>query len=135
MCTQPAAARVGEYRLIGHPRRLAQPRGKNGSRVLAQRRAALLAPLADDVHMRAGPELHVLAVKAGQFRQTQAGLDREQDQRVVAATGPGALVRRRQQRIDLGATQERHERAVNRLAGMARMRCSCAACEGISNEA
>ena len=120
-CALASAARVGKHGLIRRPRWLAQPNRHHRSRVLAQRRAALLRPLPMTWTCAPTPNC-VLAAKARELRQPQPGLNGEQHQRMVAAAGPGVLVRRCQQRIDLVAAQERHEVRVNRFAGIASTR-------------
>ncbi len=106
---QPAATRIGEQWLRWCQRRLAHPRGEDGPRVLAQRSTSLLAALADHTHVRAGANNQVLVLKAGQLRQAKPRLNGQQDQRVIPAPGPGALIRCGQQRINLRPTHERHE--------------------------
>src|ERR1700674_1178490 len=109
MCAQPTAARVGKQRLLWRPGWLSHPGGEDGPRVLAQRRTSFLASLADHAHMRASTHVQILTLKAGQLRQAQPSLNCQQEQRMVAASGPPALIWHCQQRIDLLSIQERHE--------------------------
>ena len=62
--------------------------------------------------MRSTVELHVGDVEAGELGRAQSGLDREYQQRVVAAAGPGRAIGRREQPVDLVLVEERDERAV-----------------------
>jgi hypothetical protein len=67
-----------------------------------ERSNAVLAPLAVAADVRAGAEVHVAAVKAGELGGAQPGLDGEQQQGVVSPAGPGRTVGRGEQRVDLG---------------------------------
>jgi hypothetical protein len=67
-----------------------------------QRGAAFLAAFADRVHVGAGGERDVLAGESGEFGDPQPGLDRQREHGVVAPAGPGGLVARGEQRVDLG---------------------------------
>jgi hypothetical protein len=62
--------------------------------------------------MRGATELHVGGVERGHLRGAQPGLDREQQEGVVASAGPGGAVRRAKERIDLVVVEECHERAI-----------------------
>ena len=87
---------------------VADPRCEQLGRVAAQRRAALLPSLAHAADMRAAAEHCVAALEVHQLGCPQAGLDREQEQRMIAPSRPCRAIRRRQQRRDLARVEERH---------------------------
>ncbi len=87
---------------------VADPRRQQFGRVAAKRRGALLPALAHAADMRAATEHHVAAPQAHQFGCPQAGLDREQEQRMIAPSRPCRAIRCRQQRRDLFGVEERH---------------------------
>src|SRR6266498_540963 len=78
---------------------LGDPRAKHARRRAGQRRAALLTTLAVAANVGAGAEGEVVDPQPGKFRQAQAGLDGEEEQRVVAATESGGRVWRREARV------------------------------------
>jgi hypothetical protein len=88
-----------------------QPRAQNRGGLLGQRSDALLAALADGGGVRAGAEVDVAAAKARQLRCPHAGLGEQDDDRVVAATGPRRAVRRIDQRVELGLGEIGDQRA------------------------
>ena len=59
----------------------------------------------------------VLAAQPGQLGDPQPGLDRGQQQRVVAAAGPDVTVGRGEQRVDLLVGEVGDERAVESFGG------------------
>ena len=63
--------------------------------------ASFLAALADGVDVRAGAERHVGQGQGGQFGDPQPGLDRQQQQGVIATPGPVGSVAGCQQRVGL----------------------------------
>ena len=73
---------------------------------LGERRDAVLAAFAAAADVRPGCEVHVAAVQAGQLGGAQPGLDRGQQQRVVASAGPGRAVGSVEQRVDLGSSRK-----------------------------
>lgn len=64
---------------------------------------------------RATAERHVRAPEAGQLRDAQTGPDRERQQSVVPAAGPGPAIARGEERVDLGVGQVRDEGALEAL--------------------
>src|SRR6266540_2096836 len=80
-----------------------------------QRRAALLTTLAVAANVGAGAEGEVVDPQPGKFRQAQAGLDGEEEQRVVAATESGGRVWRCEERVDFGGGEEGDEVTVEAL--------------------
>jgi hypothetical protein len=66
-----------------------------------QRRDALLAALADHADVRTAAQVGVGAREREHLRDAEPGLDGREQQRVVAASGPGAAVGRVKQRVDL----------------------------------
>ena len=119
---------VGNNGSSGRPRRSASrpaaPRPSGG-----ERRAALLASLADTAHVGSRPEMDVAAAQPGQLGDPQPGLNRDQ-QHVIATAYPPAGVRSREQRVDLLTVEEAHHRTVARRGGMASTRAISAACSG-----
>ena len=53
--------------------------------------------------------MDITANESGQFGDPQTGLDGQREQGLITATEPGAVVGRRQQRVDLLAGQEAHQ--------------------------
>src|SRR5258708_7756918 len=89
-----------------------EPCFKNSGDGFAERDGALLSPLAEDFDMSARAECYVLTFQAGHFGQAQACLQGCQQERVIPATAPGALVRRVQKCVDLRARHEVDQLAV-----------------------
>jgi hypothetical protein len=73
-----------------------------------QRRASFLSSFADASHMRADAEMDGIPVEADQFGEAQAGLGREQQQRVIAASEPCRAIGSGEDRLDLRPRQEMH---------------------------
>src|SRR6266542_3136948 len=94
---------------------LGDPRAKHARRRAGQRRAALLTTLAVAANVGAGAEGEVVDPQPGKFRQAQAGLDGEEEQRVVAATESGCRVWRCEERVDFGGGEEGDEVTVEAL--------------------
>ena len=67
--------------------------------------------------MRAGPGADVGEVQPGQLADTQPGLDREGEHRVVASSGAGGLVAGVQQRGGLGVGEPGDEVALDSRGG------------------
>jgi hypothetical protein len=65
----------------------------------------------------AGAEAHVVAAKRGQLRDPQSGLDRGQQERMVASPGQGVAVRSGEEGTNFFCSEERHECAVKALGG------------------
>ena len=82
---QTTATCVREQGLIRELVWFFHPGSEDGPSVLAQWRTSFLASLADHAHVRTGPQLQILLLKAGQLRQTEPGLHREQNEGVIAA--------------------------------------------------
>ena len=99
---RPAGA-GGEQRVDGRAAPFGEPGSQHRDGGGQQRGAPFLAPFADGVHVRAGAEDDVADGEGGQLGDPQPGLGGEHDHGVVAAAGPGGLVARRGQRIDLVA--------------------------------
>jgi hypothetical protein len=96
---------------------LAEPDAQHGDGLGGERRGAPLASFAVAAEVRSGGELHVGAAQAGQLAGAQPGLDRDQQQGVVAPAGPGGAVGGIEQRVDLALVEEGDERAVKALRG------------------
>jgi hypothetical protein len=69
------------------------------------------------VHERADAERDVAGGEGGQLGDPQPGLDREHDEGVVAAAGPGPLVARRDQGVGLLAGEVGDQVALEPLGG------------------
>lgn len=80
-----------------------------------QRRDPLLAALAEAAHVGTAAECHVLASQPDQLRDPQAGLDRDEQQGVVAPTDPAGAVGTGQEGVDLVLGQELHDGAFGAL--------------------
>lgn len=65
--------------------------------------------------MSAGAEADIAVAQRGQLGDAQAGLDRHQQQRVIASAEPAGAVRRREQRLDLVFVEVGDQRAVDAL--------------------
>src|SRR5213078_1124293 len=85
---------------------LAQPAAEHGDRGFAQGGAPLLAPLPLAPQVRTAPEHEGLDPEPGQIRATESGLDSDEQERVIAPSGPCAAIGRSEERVDLGAHEE-----------------------------
>src|SRR3546814_6781686 len=65
--------------------------------------APFLAALADAPDMRAGAQRDGAAIEAGDLRKTQARLDREEQQHMIATAEPACSIGRGEDRVDLRA--------------------------------
>jgi hypothetical protein len=86
-----------------------EPGGQDLDRLAGERDGALLAVLAEGEQVADRAEVHVLAAQSGQFRDPQSGLDRGQQQRVVASAGPRRAIGRGEQGVDFVFGEERDE--------------------------
>jgi hypothetical protein len=82
-----------------------------------ERRASLLASLADGVHVRSGGEGYVAAGESCEFGDAQPGLDGEGEHGVIATSGPAGLVAAAEQRVDLVVGQVGDEVALGAFGG------------------
>ena len=82
--TQASAARAGEYRSVGVWWAFAQPGVEDLRDLGTQGRAAELAPFAVATDVSAAAQRHVLAAQGGQLGDAQAGLDGDEQERMVA---------------------------------------------------
>jgi hypothetical protein len=98
-----------EQRLERSAVALGEPHAQHVDRGRHQGRSAFLAALADAVDVGADAEGHVRAGEAGHLRDPQAGLDREQQQRVVTSSGPSVAVTGGEQRIGFLFGEEGHQ--------------------------
>ena len=101
VAAEPSAAAGWEQRIVGLAGAFGEPDAQHGDGCGGQRRDPLLAAFAVAGDVRAGCEVHVGAVQAGELGGAQPGLDRGQQQRVVAPAGPGRAVGCGEQRVDL----------------------------------
>ena len=108
----------------------AGPGAEGGDGGSGERGDALFSALAVAADVGAEAEVEVAAVEPGQLRGAQAGLDCEQQQRVVTAASPGGAVGAGEQRLDLWLGQEADQGAVEPLGGIASTRWIRAACSG-----
>lgn len=92
-----------------------EPCFKNSGDGFAQRNGTLLSPLAEDFDMSARAEGYVLTFRAGHYGQAQACLQGCQQERVVPAAAPGALVRHIEKCVDFRARHEVDQLAVKAL--------------------
>ena len=98
---EPAAGLGGEQRAGGVGAELGEPGPQDLDGLGGEGGGPVLAALAVAADVRAGAEVDVLAVEAGELGDPQAGLDVEQEQGVVAAAVPGLAVRGGEQGVDL----------------------------------
>ena len=103
--------RVGKTGASGTPGALGEPRPQGCGHRLGERRDSLLAPLPETVDVRTAGEMQVHAPQAGEFRDAQSRLDREREERVIAAAGPRGAVGRGEQGVDFDIGEEGHEPA------------------------
>ena len=68
-------------------------------------RRAFLSALADTAHVRADAEFDVLVGESSELGDSQAGLDCDGEQGMVASAGPGLAVGALDQCFDLGPGQ------------------------------
>src|SRR5438552_2542839 len=80
-----------------------------------ERSAALLAALAAAAEVSAGREDELVELQGNQLGDAKAGLHGEKQEHVIATTDPRALVRRREQGLDLRAREEGHDVPVEAL--------------------
>ena len=60
------------------PSGLLEPELQSACCLLGQRRASLLAPLAEAMHMRTGSQHYILAAQTGHLRKPQSSLNRNE---------------------------------------------------------
>ncbi len=96
---------------------LGSPGAKHAGGRAGQRCAALLAALAVAADVSAGVEGEVVDPQPGELGKTQAGLDGEEEQRMVAATEPCGRVGRSEERVDLGRGEEGDEVTIEAFLG------------------
>jgi hypothetical protein len=107
----------GEQRLLGLASAFLEPGGQDLDCLAGERDGALLAVLAEGEQVADRAEVHVLAAEPGQFGDPQAGLDRSQQQRVVASAGPRPAIGRAAQRVDFVFGEERDECPIETFGG------------------
>lgn len=103
---QSAPMHVGEQRVRMVTRRFLQPGFESAARERGQWRTSLLPSLADTSQMGPDAEMDGIPVEIDQFGKAQAGLDCEQQQRVIAASKPCCAIGGGQKRFDLRSRQE-----------------------------
>ena len=101
VAAEGAASTAGEERVVWFSSTLGEPDAKHAARLGGERRDPLLAAFAVAAQVGAGAELDVRAGEGGELGDAQAGLDGDEEQRMVAAADPGVAVGRGQQRVDL----------------------------------
>src|SRR3546814_17612580 len=79
--------------------------------------APFLAALADAPDMRAGAQRDGAAIEAGDLRKTQARLDREEQQHMIAKAEPACSIGRGEDRVALRAREEIDLALPGELAG------------------
>jgi len=88
-----AASTAGEERGAWFSSTLGQPDAKDAARLGGERRDPFLAAFAVAAQVGAGAEVHVCAREGGELADAQAGLDGDQEQRMVAAASPSLAQR------------------------------------------
>jgi hypothetical protein len=82
-----------------------EPCAEDCDGLVGEDRGALLVAFADHAHVRAGGEGGLGDGQVDEFGDADAGLDGEEQHRVVAAPDPCGSIRRREQRVDLAAVE------------------------------
>ena len=77
----------------------------------------LFASLAETADMCADAEVHIAAAQPGELGESQAGLQRHEQERMVSSARPGARVGRRHQRVGLALGEERDLACLAALLG------------------
>lgn len=112
-----AAAMGGEQRRAGIVSLLGQPVPQDGDGVAGQRDGPVLAALAVAGDVRAGAVVDVGVREAEELGDPQPGLHGQQQQGVVASSGPGGRVAGAQQCLDFGFGEIADQRPVEAWAG------------------
>src|SRR2546427_12800303 len=84
-----AATDSWKGRIAGRAGMCPQPSLECGDRIATKRRTAMFPAFPDATHMRAGAEHDVVSFQADQFRDAQAGLERDQEERAIPTANPG----------------------------------------------
>jgi hypothetical protein len=74
---EPGSSGIGEDNLAIAAHGLLEPELQSTCCLLGQRRASVLAPLAEAMYMRTGSQRYILAAQAGYLRKPQASLNRD----------------------------------------------------------
>src|SRR6202030_4355933 len=85
---EPGSSGIGKDNLAVAAHGLLEPELQSTCCLLGQRRASLLAPLAEAMHMRTGSQHYIVAAQAGHLRKPQASLNREGWAGAVSAARP-----------------------------------------------
>ena len=112
VATEPSPADRWEERIIGVPGALGEPDAQHSGGGAGQWRDPLFASFAFTGDVRGATGLEVGDVEGGELGGAQPGLGSEQEQRVVAAPGPGGAVGRGEQHGDLLWLEEGDDRSV-----------------------
>jgi hypothetical protein len=112
-----SAGAGGEQRVGGLSLALAHPDAQDGDGLASERGDALFPALAQCPQVRAGTELHVSAGQPQQLGDAQTGVHGAEQQRVVAAAGPGGAVGALEQCLDLLRGEERDDPPVGAFGG------------------
>src|ERR1019366_6096123 len=92
VAAEGSAAGGREHRLVWVAGAFGEPDLEHGGGGRGQRRDPVLPSLALAGDVAPGGEVHVAALQAGELGGAQPGLDRDQQQGVVASAGPGGSV-------------------------------------------
>jgi hypothetical protein len=98
--------REGNRAQVGLVPGLAHPDPEHRDALAGQWRDALLSSFADRAHVRAGAEVDIGVGQREQLGDAQTGLHGGEQQRVIAASGPGRAVGAVEQRVDLRGREE-----------------------------
>src|SRR6266545_4394965 len=109
VAAQPGTAPARERRGLRVTGALSEPGAHQPDSVAGQRCTPILAALAVATHVSTGRELDVGAAQADEFRHAQAGLETEEQERMVAPTEPGGAIGLGEDCLDLGAIECCHE--------------------------
>ena len=109
--------RVGNSGSSLDPARSLSQTRKRVSAGLVRGTARCFRPFPSQRTLAPGSECDVAAVQAGEFGDPEAGLDGQQHQGPVSPAFPAGLIRRGEQRIDFGGSQEHHDPLVEPFRG------------------
>jgi hypothetical protein len=100
------AAYAGEQSVLWFSTAFPQPCFEQLRGVVAEWSATSLSTLTLATNVRTCLQHYVLAAKANQLRDPQAGLERQREECLVSTTRPGREIGCRKKRIDLGLIEE-----------------------------
>ena len=132
--TQASSAGAGKHDRVSAVWNFAQPRFENGCSFFGKRCRTFLPPLAEHADMGARPQEYRHSAHAGQLGKAQSALNGDQENRVISASRPSALIGGCEQSFDFRSGQKGDLTARKSLAGNGSTRWICAAWSGTSKK-